>query len=98
MNVYSVDYINTGFWQSGDYYVGTRRVLTNFFGGRKVLDYVTSKEKEETSRRPFFSTIFLEQMLGLIGEHKNLDMICNARCDTVLYDLPPAPTGKRGRP
>ncbi len=28
----------------------------------------------------------------------NLDLICNARSDTVLYHLPPAPTGKRGRP
>ena len=38
------------------------------------------------------------EVLGSIEKHKNLDMICNARCDTVLYDLPPAPTGKRGRP
>ena len=28
----------------------------------------------------------------------NLIMICNARYDSALFDLPPAPTGKRGRP
>lgn len=31
-------------------------------------------------------------------EYPNLDIICNARYDSVLYDLAPVPTGKRGRP
>ena len=31
-------------------------------------------------------------------EYENLDIICNARYDSAIYDLPPAPTGKRGRP
>lgn len=35
---------------------------------------------------------------GLVDEFKNLDMICCARSDTVLYDLPGERTGKRGRP
>jgi len=35
---------------------------------------------------------------GLVDEYSNLDIICNARIDTVMYDLPPKPTGKRGRP
>ena len=35
---------------------------------------------------------------GLIDEYKNLHFIGNARSDSVLYDLPPAPTGKKGRP
>ena len=35
---------------------------------------------------------------GLIQEYKNLTLICNVRSDTVLYDLPPEKTGKRGRP
>lgn len=35
---------------------------------------------------------------GLITEFKNLEMICCARSDTVLYDLPGERTGKRGRP
>lgn len=34
----------------------------------------------------------------LVDEYHNLDIICNARIDTVMYDLPPARTGKRGRP
>lgn len=40
------------------YYIGVRTVLTNIFGGRKVLAYVTSVEKDSQTRRLFFSTIF----------------------------------------
>ena len=46
----------------GDYYIGSRRVLTNIFGYREVLAYVTSAEKETGSKRLFFSTIFPEQL------------------------------------
>ena len=35
---------------------------------------------------------------GLVDEFHNLDIICNARIDTAMYDLPPERTGKRGRP
>ena len=35
---------------------------------------------------------------GLVDEYHNLDIICNARIDTVMYGLPPERTGKRGRP
>ncbi|MCF2705565.1 hypothetical protein I6E91_27005 [Enterocloster clostridioformis] len=42
--------------------MGVRRVLTNIFGQREVLAYVTSTEKTGGSRRLFFSTIFPEQM------------------------------------
>lgn len=35
---------------------------------------------------------------GLVDEFPGLDIICNARIDTVMYDLPPERTGKRGRP
>lgn len=35
---------------------------------------------------------------GLVEEFENLEMICAARSDTVLYDLPGERTGKRGRP
>ncbi len=35
---------------------------------------------------------------GLVEEFDNLEMICCARSDTVLYDLPSERTGKRGRP
>ena len=34
----------------------------------------------------------------VVDEYANLDMICNARHDSVLYDPAPQPTGKRGRP
>lgn len=42
----------------GGYYTGVRTVLTNIFGKRKVLAYVTSAEKDSKTRRLFFSTIF----------------------------------------
>lgn len=35
---------------------------------------------------------------GLVNEYHNLNIICNTRIDTVMYDLPPERTGKRGRP
>lgn len=35
---------------------------------------------------------------GLTTKFPNMDIICNARSDTALYDLPPARTGKRSRP
>lgn len=34
----------------------------------------------------------------LVNEFDNLTIICNVRSDTVLFELPPEPTGKRGRP
>ena len=37
-------------------------------------------------------------MVCLADEYKNLDIICNARYDSAVYDLPQTPTGKRGRP
>lgn len=36
--------------------------------------------------------------LEITKEYKNLDVIGAVRSDTVLYDLKPTPTGKRGRP
>ena len=39
-----------------------RRVLTNIFGTREVLAYVTATEKEGGSRRLFFSTVFPTQL------------------------------------
>lgn len=34
----------------------------------------------------------------VVDEYPNLDLICNARYDSVIYDLAPQRTGKRGRP
>ena len=42
--------------------MAVRRVLTNIFGKREVLAYVTSLEKGTSSRRLFFSTVFPEQL------------------------------------
>lgn len=38
------------------------------------------------------------EVLSLVDEFSQLEMICNVRCDTALYDLPAPRTGKRGRP
>ena len=39
-----------------------------------------------------------KDLVRIVDEYPNLDVVCNARCDSVIYDLPPEPTGKRGRP
>ncbi|MCI9401752.1 MAG: hypothetical protein HFJ07_18650 [Lachnospiraceae bacterium] len=46
----------------GGYYIAARRVITNIFGRREVMAYVTSPAKESSTRRLFFSTIFPEQL------------------------------------
>jgi len=38
------------------------------------------------------------EVIDTIKQYLNLDLIAAVRWDTALYDLPPAPTGKRGRP
>ena len=38
------------------------------------------------------------EITELPKEYSNLAVICNVRHDTALYDLPPAKTGKKGRP
>ena len=37
-------------------------------------------------------------VLCLAEEYPNLEIICNARCDSAIYDLPKPHTGKKGRP
>ena len=38
------------------------------------------------------------EITQLLEEFENLDIICNVRSDTALYELPPERTGKKGRP
>ncbi len=38
------------------------------------------------------------EVVALVGRFGNLGMVCNIRVDTALYGLPPAKSGKRGRP
>ena len=38
------------------------------------------------------------EVTALVEQFENLEMVCNARVDTALYGLPPAKTGKTGRP
>jgi hypothetical protein len=37
-----------------------------------------------------------QNLVSIIEEYENLDLIGNARSDSVIYDLAPAPTGHRG--
>lgn len=37
-------------------------------------------------------------LVSIVEDYENLDLIGNARYDSILYDLPPGRTGKRGRP
>ena len=46
----------------GGYYIGSRQVLTNIFGEREVMAYVTSTKRTDGSRRLFFSTISPSQL------------------------------------
>lgn len=46
----------------GEYYLAVRHVLTNLFGKRVVLAYVTAPEKTSKSKRLFFSTILPERL------------------------------------
>ena len=39
-----------------------------------------------------------QNLVSVIDEYPNLDLIGNARTDSVMYDLEPARTGHRGRP
>ena len=39
-----------------------------------------------------------KKLITRVLSHENADIICNVRVDTAIYDLPPARTGKRGRP
>ena len=39
-----------------------------------------------------------QNLVSIVDEYPNLDLIGNARIDSVMYDLAPAQTGRRGRP
>lgn len=46
----------------GDYFIAARRALTNIFGKRIVMAYVTAPKRDSGSRRLFFSTVLPEQL------------------------------------
>lgn len=39
-----------------------------------------------------------QNLVSIVDEYPNLDLIVNARIDSVMYELTPARTGRRGRP
>lgn len=68
----------------GDYFVGVRRVLTNLFGDREVIAYVTATERESGSRRLFFSTVFPTQ-LSIFCAWQEDDMLCKTESSWMQY-------------
>ena len=42
--------------------------------------------------------VYEKSLVSVVDEYPNLDLIGNARSDSVIYDLAPAPTGRKGRP
>lgn len=55
----------------GDYYTGVRRVLTNIFGSREVLAYVTASEKSSSTRRLFSARCFRNSCRYSVHGRKN---------------------------
>lgn len=39
-----------------------------------------------------------QNLVSVVDAYENLDLIGNARADSVIYDLAPLPTGRKGRP
>ena len=39
-----------------------------------------------------------QEVTDLVEQFEHLDIVCNVRKDTVLHELPPKPSGQRGRP
>ena len=55
--------------------------------------------KEKNQVILLFDSWYAKKNLTCLAyEFENLDIVCNARCDTAMYDLPPERTGKKGRP
>ena len=62
---------------------------------RKVMPSLTSQKNVILLCDSWYAK---KDLISITDEYPNLDVICNARYDSVLYDLAPQPTGKRGRP
>ena len=39
-----------------------------------------------------------QNLVSIVDAYENLDLIGNVRADSVIYDLAPQPTGRKGRP
>ena len=71
------------------------------FAWRHIISRLTNKSLNSfyyTLGRSSFDHLRWMAVTGLVEEFENLEMICCARSDTVLYDLPCERTGRRGRP
>ena len=62
-----------------------RQVMPEFSGKKQVIILCDSWYTKQN-------------LISVIDEYKNLDLIGNARSDSVLYDFAPGRTGRRGRP
>lgn len=65
----------------------------------EMIRQVMSVFSEKKNVILLFDSWYAKQnLVSIVEEYSNLDIICNARADSVLYDLAPPKTGKRGRP
>ena len=62
---------------------------------RKVMPQFQSREQVIILCDSWYTK---QNLVCIVNEYPNLDLIGNARIDSVMYDLAPAHTGRRGRP
>lgn len=68
----------------GEYFVGVRRALTNFFSNREVLAYVIPSERSSGNRRLFFSTVF-QTHLNMFCAWQENEMLHNTGSSWMQY-------------
>ena len=62
---------------------------------RKVMPVLRNERKVVVLCDSWYAK---KDIIALLGEFPNLDILCNARTDSVIYGLAPEKTGKKGRP
>ena len=64
-----------------------------------MIRQVMPEFRKQNNVIPMFDSWYAKkELLCVVDEFSNLDILCGARSDTILYDLAPSRTGKRGRP
>ena len=65
--------------------------MTGYLIFHFLLDIACGRKKNQ-------SWYTKQNLVSIVDEYQNLDLIGNARIDSVMYDPAPAHTGRRGRP
>lgn len=80
-------------------YDGFYAVYTNLDDDPSEIAKINHDRWEvEESFRISDSWYMKQNLVSIVDEYENLDLIGNARSDSVIYDLAPAPSDHRGRP